>query len=40
MEILFILLFAYVRKTRSAKLQKAAQLAATRAKQVLPMATK
>ncbi|MCJ1261946.1 ADP/ATP carrier protein [Lobaria immixta] len=40
MEILFILLFAYVRKTRSAKLQKGAKLAATRATQVLPIVTK
>ncbi|MCJ1423649.1 ADP/ATP carrier protein [Sticta canariensis] len=40
MDILFILLFAYVRKARSAKLQKAAELATSRAKQLLPIATK
>ncbi|MCJ1470395.1 ADP/ATP carrier protein [Pseudocyphellaria aurata] len=40
MEILFVLLFAYVRKARSARLRKAAELAAMRAKQVLPTISK
>lgn len=38
MEILFIALFAYIRKVRSAKLQQAAEFAAVKAKQVLPLA--
>lgn len=38
MEILFIVLFAYIRKVRSAKLQQAAEFAAAKAKQVLPLA--
>lgn len=38
MEILFIVLFAYIRKFRSAKLQQAAEFAAVKAKQVLPLA--
>lgn len=38
MEILFIVLFAYIRKVRSAKLQQAAKFAAAKAKQVLPLA--
>lgn len=37
MEILFIALFAYIRKVKSAKLQQAAELAAVKAKQVLPL---
>lgn len=38
MEILFIALFAYIRKVRSAKLQQAAEFAAVKAKEVLPLA--
>lgn len=38
MEILFIALFAYIRKVRSAKLQQAAEFAAVKAKGVLPLA--
>lgn len=37
MEILFIVLFAYLRKIRSEKLQKAAEYAASQAKDVLPV---
>ncbi|KAI9761732.1 MAG: cysteine protease [Chaenotheca gracillima] len=40
MEIIFILLFRYLRTLKSRKLQQAADLAATRAKQVLPIVTK
>jgi len=40
MEILFIVLFAYLRRLRSAKLQQAANLAAEKAKYVLPMVGK
>lgn len=40
MELLFIVLFAYLRKIRSEKLQKAAELAAVRAKDVLPVIAK
>ena len=38
MEILFIVLLAYIRKVRSAKLQQATEFAAAKAKQVLPLA--
>lgn len=38
MEIIFIVLFAYIHKVRSAKLRQAANLAAAKAKQVLPLA--
>lgn len=40
MEIIFIVLFAYLRKLRSAKVHKAAELAAARARQVLPVVNK
>lgn len=40
MEILFVVLFAYLRKVKSNKLQKAAEAAAARAKQVMPLVTK
>ncbi|KAK6601604.1 Peroxisomal adenine nucleotide transporter 1-like protein 2 [Botrytis cinerea] len=40
MELLFILLFRYLRKIRSEQLQKAADLAASKAKQVLPVIAK
>lgn len=38
MEILFIALFAYIRKVRSAKLQQATKFTAVKAKQMLPLA--
>ena len=37
MEILFVVLFAYMRRIRSEKLQKAAEAAASKAKEVLPI---
>lgn len=37
MEILFIVLFAYLRKIRSEKLQKAAGAAVSKAKEALPV---
>jgi len=40
MELLFIVLFRYLRKIRSEQLQKAAEVAASKAKQVLPMTVK
>ncbi|MCJ1316600.1 ADP/ATP carrier protein [Xylographa vitiligo] len=40
MEILFVVLFAYLRRLRSAKLQKAATAAAEKAKHVLPLISK
>lgn len=40
MEILFVVLFAYLRKLRSAKLAQAAEAAASKAKQVLPVVAK
>ena len=40
MEILFVVLFAYLRKIRSAQMQKVANLAAEKAKGVLPVMTK
>jgi len=40
MEILFVVLFAYLRRLRSAKLQQAATAAAEKAKHVLPMISK
>ncbi|MCJ1479040.1 ADP/ATP carrier protein [Lambiella insularis] len=40
MEILFIILFANIRRLRSARLQQAANAAAERAKQVLPIVAK
>ena len=40
MEILFIVLFAYLRRLRSTKLQQAANAAAEKAKLVLPVLAK
>ncbi|RDW71325.1 peroxisomal carrier protein [Coleophoma cylindrospora] len=40
MELMFILLFRYFRKLKSEQLQKAAELAASKAKQALPLVTK
>jgi len=40
MELLFIVLFRYLRKLKSEQLQKAADLAASKAKQALPVLTK
>lgn len=40
MEILFVVLFGYLRKIKIAKLQKTAELAAARAKDVLPVIAK
>lgn len=40
MELLFIVLFRYLRKIKSEQLQKAAELAASKAKQALPLVTK
>jgi hypothetical protein len=40
MELIFVLLFRYFRKLRSEQLQKAADLAASKAKQALPLHTK
>lgn len=40
MELMFILLFRYLRKMKSEQLQKAADIAASKAKQVLPIVTK
>ncbi|MCJ1289733.1 ADP/ATP carrier protein [Xylographa carneopallida] len=40
MEILFIVLFAYLRRLRSAKLQQAATAAAEKAKHVMPLISK
>ena len=40
MELLFIVLFRYLRKLKSEQLQKAADLAASKAKQALPLVTK
>lgn len=40
MELLFIVLFRYLRKLRSDQLQKAAELAASKAKQTLPLVVK
>ncbi|KAF4625558.1 hypothetical protein G7Y89_g12608 [Cudoniella acicularis] len=40
MELMFILLFRYLRKIKSEQLQKAADLAAVKAKQALPLVTK
>ncbi len=37
MEILFIVLFAYMRKVKSEKLQRVAEAAALKAKKVLPV---
>ena len=37
MEVLFVVLFAYVRRIRSEKLQKVAAAAASKAKEVLPI---
>ena len=37
MEVLFVVLFAYLRKVRSEKLQKAASFAASKASEVLPI---
>lgn len=40
MEILFVLLFRYLRNLRSEQLQKAASLAAEKAAQALPLIVK
>jgi len=40
MELLFIVLFRYLRKLKSEQLQKAAEIAAAKAKQALPIVTK
>lgn len=40
MEILFVVLFAYLRRLRSEKLQQVAEAAAARAKNVLPVVMK
>jgi hypothetical protein len=40
MELLFILLFRYLRKIKSEQLAKAAELAASKAKTVLPIVAK
>jgi len=40
MELLFIALFRYLRKLKSESLQKAADLAAEKAKQALPVITR
>lgn len=40
MELLFIVLFRYLRKLKSEQLQKAADLAASKAKQALPLIAK
>ena len=40
MELLFVLLFRYLRKLRSEQLQKAAEIAADKAKQALPLIAK
>lgn len=37
MEVLFVVLFAYLRKMRSEKLQKAAEAAASKAQATLPL---
>jgi hypothetical protein len=40
MELLFIVLFRYLKRIRSENLQKAAELAAEKAKQALPIVTR
>jgi len=40
MEILFVVLFAYLRRVKSTKLQQAAEAAAAKAKHVLPIVAK
>jgi len=40
MELLFVVLFAYLRRLRSQKLAQAAQIAAEKAKKVAPIMTK
>ena len=40
MEILFIVLFAYLRRAKAAKLQQVASAAAERTKQVMPVVAK
>lgn len=40
MELLFIVLFRYLRKLKSEQLQKIADIAADKAKQALPIVTK
>jgi len=40
MELMFIVLFRYLRKLRTEQLKKAADLAASKAKQALPLVTK
>jgi hypothetical protein len=40
MELMFVLLFRYLRKLRSEQLQKAADIAASKAKQALPLLAK
>lgn len=40
MELLFIVLFRYLRKIRSEQLQKISEIAAAKAKEVLPVVAK
>jgi len=40
MELLFIILFRYLRKIRAQQLQKAAEIAASKAKMAIPMTVK
>jgi hypothetical protein len=40
MELMFVLLFRYLRKLKSEQLQKAADIAASKAKQALPLLVK
>jgi hypothetical protein len=40
MELLFIVLFRYIRKIRAEQLQKAAEMATSKAKLVMPMTIK
>jgi hypothetical protein len=40
MELLFIVLFRYIRKIRAEQLQKAAEIAASKAKTVMPVTVK
>tara|TARA_R110002060_G_scaffold74519_1_gene83784 strand:- start:244 stop:366 length:123 start_codon:yes stop_codon:yes gene_type:complete len=40
MELMFIILFRYMRKIRDEKLKKVAEMAAAKAKETLPLVTK
>jgi hypothetical protein len=40
MELLFIILFRYLRRIKAQQLQKAAEIAASKAKTVMPMTLK